>query len=250
MLFTWALLIGIFLISLILSMLGLGGGLIYSPLFALLGFEKAMVVSTSLFLNLGAAASAAGIYMRRGMVDYSVALPLLTAGLSAPLGALTTHRIDTQSFIAILAIIVLFGAVRMLIEPSYEVAEKYRNTAGKVCGSALIGLAVGFIAGLVGIGGGIFLVPLLIYILKVPTKTAAASNTFIVCFSSLTGFATHASISSIDWPFVLLTAVFSFAGGQVGSRIMAGKLKEGTVRLLFAAVFFVMGCRLLFRVLL
>lgn len=250
MFFIWALLIGIFLISLILSMLGLGGGLIYSPLFALLGLEKSVVVSTSLFLNLVTAASASGIYLRRGMVDYSVALPLLAAGLSAPLGALTTHCIDTQSFITILATFVLFGAVHMLIEPSDEVAEEDRNTAGKVCGSALIGLAVGFIAGLVGIGGGIFLVPLLIYVLKVPTKTAAASNTFIVCFSSLTGFATHASISSINWPFVLLAAVFSFAGGQVGSRIMAGKLQEGTVRLLFAAVFFVMGCRLLFRVLL
>lgn len=250
MFFIWALLIGIFLISLILSMLGLGGGLIYSPLFALLGLEKSVVVSTSLFLNLVTAASASGIYLRRGMVDYSVALPLLAAGLSAPLGALTTHCIDTQSFITILATFVLFGAVHMLIEPSDEVAEEDRNTAGKVCGSALIGLAVGFIAGLVGIGGGIFLVPLLIYVLKVPTKTAAASNTFIVGFSSLTGFATHASISSINWPFVLLAAVFSFAGGQVGSRIMAGKLQEGTVRLLFAAVFFVMGCRLLFRVLL
>ncbi|MEF8943230.1 MAG: sulfite exporter TauE/SafE family protein [Desulfohalobiaceae bacterium] len=247
MLFSTALLLGIFLISLTLTMLGLGGGLIYSPLFALLGLDKAVVVSTSLFLNLVAAASAAGIYMRRGMVDYHVALPLLAAGLSAPLGALTTHRIDTQSFIAILAIVVLFGAVRMLIAPSSEAVAEYESTWKKIGGSALIGLAVGFIAGLVGIGGGIFIVPLLIYVLKIPTKTAAASNTFIVCFSSLTGFATHASIGSIDWSFLLLAAVFSFAGGQVGSRIMAGKLQGKTVRLLFAGVLFVMSARLLYQ---
>jgi uncharacterized membrane protein YfcA len=250
MLFTGALLICIFLIALTLTMLGLGGGLIYSPLFALLGFEKSMVASTSLFLNLVAAASAAGIYMRRGMVDHGVALPLLAAGLSAPLGALTTHRIDTQSFIAILSVIVLFGAVRMLIAPSGETATEYRSTLGKICGSALIGLAVGFIAGLVGIGGGVFIVPLLIYALKVPTKTAAASNTFIVCFSSLTGFVTHASVSAINWPFVLLAAVFSFAGGQVGSRLMAEKLKGRTVRLLFAGVLFAMSARLLYQALL
>ncbi|MEF8822709.1 MAG: sulfite exporter TauE/SafE family protein [Desulfohalobiaceae bacterium] len=247
MLFTGSLLLGVFLISLTLTMLGLGGGLIYSPLFALVGFEKSMVASTSLFLNLVAAASAAGVYMRRGMVDYTVALPLLTAGLSAPLGAMTTHRIDTESFIAILAVIVLFGAVRMIIAPRREAAAEYTSTALKVCGSALIGLVVGFIAGLVGIGGGIFIVPLLIYVLRVPTRTAAASNTFIVCFSSLTGFATHASISVIDWPFVLLAAFFSFIGGQVGSRLMAGKLQGKTVRVLFALVLLAMSGRLLYQ---
>ena len=249
MVFTGALLIGIFLISLVLTMVGLGGGLLFSPLFALLGFEKSVVASTSLFLNLVAAASAAGIYMRRGMVDYSVALPLLTAGLSAPLGALTTHRIDAQSFVLILAVVVLFGAVRMLIQPKGEVREEYQGTAFKVCGSAAIGLGVGFISGLVGIGGGVFIVPLLIYALKIPTRTAAASNTVIVCFSSLTGFATHASMSAINWPFVLLAAVFSFAGGQFGSRIMSGKLQGKTVRLIFAGVLFVMSARLLYQAL-
>ncbi len=247
MLFTGSLLLGVFLISLILTMLGLGGGLIYSPLFALVGFDKAMVASTSLFLNLVAAASAAGVYMRRGMVDYSVALPLLTAGLSAPLGALATHRIDTESFIAILAVVVFFGAVRMIIAPRREATQEYTSTGLKVCGSALIGLVVGFIAGLVGIGGGIFIVPLLIYVLRVPTRIAAASNTFIVCFSSLTGFATHASISAIDWSFVLLAAVFSFAGAQAGSRIMSRRLQGRTVRLIFAGVLIVMSGRLLYQ---
>lgn len=245
MLFTSALLLGIFLISLTLTMVGLGGGLLYSPLFALLGFEKSMVVSTSLFLNLVAAGSAAGIYIRRGMVDYSIALPLLAAGLSAPLGALTTHRIDTQSFIIILAVVVLFGAIRMLISPKREVKTEQENKLKKAIGSGIIGLAIGFMAGLLGIGGGVFIVPLLIYVIKVPTKTAAASNTFIVCFSSLTGFVTHASISSIDWSFILLAAVFSFAGGQIGSRLMAGKLQGRTVRYIFAGVLFLMSARLI-----
>lgn len=248
MLFSAALLLGIFLIAMVLTMVGLGGGLLFSPLFAVLGFEKSMVASTSLFLNLVGAASAAGIYMRRGMIDFTVALPLLAAGLSAPLGALTTQRIDTETFMTVLAVIVAFGAIRMLIAPKGEARPEQTDTGKKVIGSALIGLAVGFMAGLVGIGGGVFIVPLLIYVLKVPTKTAAASNTFIVCFSSLTGFATHAAVSTIDWSFILLAAVFSFAGGQVGSRLMASKLQGRTVRLIFAAVLLVMSGRLLSKV--
>ncbi len=250
MLFSAALLLGIFLIAMTLTMVGLGGGLLFSPLFALLGFEKSMVASTSLFLNLVGAASAAGIYMRRGMIDFSVALPLLAAALSAPLGALTTQRVDTETFITVLAVIVAFGAVRMFIAPKGEAGPERTGKATKAVGSAVIGLAVGFMAGLVGIGGGVFIVPLLIYVLKVPTKTAAASNTFIVCFSSLTGFVTHASVSSIDWSFILLAAVFSFAGGQAGSRLMAGKLQGRTVRYIFAGVLLVMSGRLLSKVLL
>jgi hypothetical protein len=248
MLFTAALLFGIFLIAMTLTMVGLGGGLLFSPLFALLGFEKSMVASTSLFLNLVGAASAAGIYMRRGMIDFTVALPLLAAALSAPLGALTTQKIDTETFMLVLAVIVAFGAIRMFIAPKGQAIAKQTSTGTKVVGSAVIGLAVGFMAGLVGIGGGVFIVPLLIYVLKVPTKTAAASNTFIVCFSSLTGFATHASVSSIDWSFILLAAVFSFAGGQVGSRLMATKLQGRTVRLIFAGVLLIMSGRLLSKV--
>jgi hypothetical protein len=250
MLFTSALLFGIFLISLILTMLGLGGGLLFSPLFALLEFEKSMVASASLFLNLTGAASAASIYIRRGMVDYAVALPLLAAGLSAPLGALVNHRINTDTFVLILAVVVSFGAVRMLFAPKKEVQPQQENTLKKGAGSGGIGLAVGFMAGLLGIGGGVFIVPLLIYVLKVPTKTAAASNTFIVCFSSLTGFVTHASLASIDWSFILLAAAFAFAGGQLGSRLMAGKLRGRTVRLLFAVVLLLMSGRLLHTVIL
>ena len=61
----------IFLISLLLTMVGLGGGLIFSPLFVILGFAKADAASASLFLNLIAAASAAFTYARKKMVDFS-----------------------------------------------------------------------------------------------------------------------------------------------------------------------------------
>ena len=247
MFFQAVLLFAIFLIALVLTMVGLGGGLLFSPLFALLGFEKSMVASTSLFLNLAGAASAASIYLRRGMIDYPVALPLLAGGLTAPLGALANQHIDTKTFTLILAIVVLFGALRMLFSPKGQVQEQQGSNLGRAVGSGAIGLAIGFMSGLLGIGGGVFIVPLLIYVLKVPTKTAAASNTLVVCFSSLSGFASHAAMSSINWPFILLAALFSFAGGQVGSRLMAEKLQGRTVRLIFVAVLFLMSARLLYK---
>ena len=95
----------IFFSSLILTMIGLGGGLIFSPLFVLLGFPTSMAVSASLFLNGIAAASAAFVYIRKKMVDYSVSLPLIvTSILGAPLGAVTTRWIDTRVFIGIMSV--------------------------------------------------------------------------------------------------------------------------------------------------
>jgi uncharacterized membrane protein YfcA len=87
----------ILLSSFILTMVGLRGGLIFSPLFVLLDFPKNTAVSASLFLNGIAAASAAYVYIQKKMVVFSVSLPLIiTSSLSAPLGALTTHRINLK----------------------------------------------------------------------------------------------------------------------------------------------------------
>ena len=89
------LLIIIFLASFVLTMVGLGGGLIFSPLFVLLKFPVTTAVSASLFLNGIAAVSAAITYFRKRMIDVKVGLPLLvTSTLFAPLGAMITARIN------------------------------------------------------------------------------------------------------------------------------------------------------------
>lgn len=236
--------------SLVLTMIGLGGGLIFSPLFVLLGFPKAMAVSASLFLNGIAAVSAAGVYIRKKMVDFSVALPLIIASSAgAPLGALASRRVDTRAFLVIMAAVVLAAALRMLFSARVKSRGAETGRFARMAASGLIGLGIGFMAGLLGIGGGVFVVPLLIYFVGIPTRTAAASSAFIVCFSSLSGFVTHAAMVSIDWQFVLLAAVFSFAGGQIGSRIMAEKLKGRSIRIVFGIVLVGFSLKLLHRAL-
>jgi len=115
----------------------------------------------------------------------------------------------------------------------------------KLIGGTIIGLVVGVMAGLLGIGGGVFIVPLLIYALKMPTKTAAATSIFIVVFSSFSGFLTHISLAGTDWKFILLAAIFSFSGGQLGSKIMSEKLKGKVVRRIFGVVLIVFAFKLI-----
>jgi len=244
----FVLLLIIFLSSFILTMVGLGGGLIFSPLFVLLDFPKNVAVSASLFLNGIAAASAAYIYIKKKMVDFSISLPLIiTSSLGAPLGALTTHRIHLRLFMGIMALVIFLAALRMLFSKQLKSRKEGSSRLTRIIAGGLIGLVIGFIAGLLGIGGGVFIVPLLIYFLGIPTKSAAATSIFIVCFSSFVGFATHASIGAIDWKFILPAALFSFAGGQIGSWIMSEKLKGRTIRIIFGVVLLLFSAKLILR---
>jgi hypothetical protein len=238
----------IFLISLLLTMVGLGGGLIFSPLFVILGFAKADAASASLFLNLIAAASAAFTYARKKMVDFSLSIPLIvSSGMAAPMGSYLNQRIDLKPFLIVMSIVLAAAGVRMLLSPPAEAESDDMPPAKKTVVGILIGACIGLLSGLLGIGGGVFVVPLLIYALKTPTKIAAASSTFIVCFSSLTGFLGYAAMGQIDWRFILPAAAASFAGGQAGARIMSGRLKGKTVRVMFSVVLFILCAKLAHR---
>lgn len=238
--------VAIFCASFILTMVGLGGGLIFAPLFVLLGFPVATAVPASLFLNGIAAFSAALTYYRKGMVDVKTAVPLLISStLAAPLGALLTKVIDVRLFAAIMALVIVLAALRMLFAGKAAAEEGQRSSAAKVFGGAGIGLVIGLMGGLLGIGGGVFIVPLLIYVLRMPTKAAAATSIFIVVFPSFSGFIAHISLAATDWTFILLAGIFSFAGGQLGSRLMSEKMKGKAIRRIFAVVLLLFSLKLL-----
>ena len=238
----------IFFASLILTMVGLGGGLIFSPLFVLLEFPLSTAVSASLFLNGIAAFSAAITYYRKKMIDIKTAIPLLISStLAAPFGAMLTGLIDIKVFSGILALVILLASMRMLFPGKVVERALETNVKSRVIGGTAIGITVGVMAGLLGIGGGVFIVPLLIYVLKMPTKMAAATSIFIVVFSSFSGFVAHISLASTDWKFIMLAALFSFAGGLIGSRIMSEKLKEAAIRRIFGVVLLAFFLKLLHK---
>ncbi len=240
------LLAAIFCASFILTMVGLGGGLVFSPLFLLLGFPVTTAVSASLFLNGIAALSAALTYYRKKMIDIKTAVPLLvSSSLAAPIGAMLTSLIDLRIFSGILALIIFLAAMRMIFSGKAENQGKKIGNTGRILGGGAIGVAVGIMAGLLGIGGGVFIVPLLIYVLKIPTKTAAATSIFIVVFSSFSGFVAHISLASTDWKFILFAGVFSFAGGHLGSRIMSERLKGKAVRRIFGVFLLIFFLKLI-----
>ena len=238
--------VAVFFISLVLTMVGLGGGLIFSPMFVILGFVKSDAASASLFLNMMAAASAAYSYSRKKMVDFSLSVPLIiSSSLAAPVGSYLNVRIDVQPYLIIMAVVLAMAGARMLMSPPAEIESSNMASTNKITWGIIIGAFIGLMGGLLGIGGGVFIVPLLIYVLKTPIKTAAASSTFIVCFSSLTGFLGYASLAKINWMFILPAAVASFAGGRAGASIMSNRLKGRSIQIIFSFLLFALCAKLL-----
>jgi uncharacterized membrane protein YfcA len=236
----------IFGISMVMTMVGLGGGLIYSPLFVILGMAKSQAASASLFLNLVAAASAAFAYSRKKMVDYPLSIPLIvSSSLTAPAGAYLNVLIDPRPFLIVMAVVLALAGVRMLLSPASAAAKADASPTAKVIGGISIGACIGLVGGLLGIGGGVFVVPLLIFVLKTPAKIAAASSTFIVCFSSLTGFLGYASMATVNWMFLWPAALVCIAGGQVGARIMSTRVKARFINVIFSAILFVLCAKLI-----
>lgn len=151
------------------------------------------------------------------MVDFSLSIPLIvSSSLAAPAGSYLNVHIDLKPFLMIMAVVLALAAIRMLLSRAAEVETIGMEPWKKVLAGIGIGACIGLMGGMLGIGGGVFMVPLLIYVLKTPTKIAAASSTFIVCFSSFTGFLGYASMEKINWWFILPAAVASLAGGQAG----------------------------------
>ena len=92
-------------------------------------------------------------------------------------------------------------------------------TAGWVTLIAIVGLAVGFIAGLLGVGGGILIVPFMVYVLKTPTKIAAGSSHLIISFSALAGILGHLTSHRFDLPLVAMMGIAVLIGGNLGARV-------------------------------
>ncbi len=105
---------------------------------------------------------------------------------------------------------------------------------------AVLGAASGFVAGLLGVGGGIVMVPVLTGPLRVPMKSAVASSLVAVAIFSVPALVTHWALGHIDWAFALPLMVGVVPGARIGAHLTIGA-SERTVRLLFGALIIVLA---------
>ena len=236
----------VFFIAVIFSMLGLGGGLVYVPLFYWLGIDMLIAIPTALLLNAVTSSSAAITYLRKGMVDLHTAAPFIIAStIGAPIGAYFTKFIPVETLLGGLSIILLLAGTRMAFYKNGKSDETISTTDVK--NYAVIGVIFGFIigmaAGLLGIGGGMFIVPILVA-LGFGMKRASATSGFIIIFSSISGFLGHLGSGHLDTELMIYTAIAAFIGGQVGSHLMYSRVKSKTIKQMFGVVLWIMAVKI------
>jgi uncharacterized protein len=225
-----------FVVAFVFSMLGMGGAQLYIPILYWLGMDfKSEAIPLGLLLNLVNSSSAAIVYGRQKLIDWRVAIPFgVTMILFAPVGTLFNISLPTQPVIIIFAFFTAIAALLMLSgwKPKRgALTPQQRIILGISAGSIL-----GFLTGLIGRGGGSFVVPLL-YISGLDPRAAAATSALVVTGSGISGFISHlATAASPDWGIWLAAALAVLAGSQIGSRLMSTHMKPRAVKAIFGVV--------------
>ena len=217
-------------------MLGMGGSQLYIPILFWLGMDfKTQAIPLGLLLNIVNSSSALITYGRKKLVEWRVAIPFgLAMVLFAPLGAWLNISLSTKPIILIFSIFTAAAAIMMLIgwkPKSFEFTNKRKTIFGISSGSVL-----GFISGLIGRGGGSFVVPLL-YIFGLGVKNAAATSAFVITCSATSSFISHIfTAAQPQWIIWILCVIAVIGGSQLGSRLMVAKLKSKNIKIIFGIV--------------
>ncbi len=238
-----------FLIAFVFSMLGMGGSQLYIPILFWFGMDfKTQAIPLGMLLNVINSSSAAVTYHRRGLIDWRIALPFgLTMVIFAPIGTLLNIAAPTDVLLVVFALFTAAAALLMLSgwRPSREEFKSRERMAIGLMGGAGLGL----IAGLIGRGGGSFVVPLL-YVVGLDPKIAAATSAFIVSCSGTSSFISHMVFAAEpQWDIWIACAVAVFAGSQIGSRVMAHHARPRHVRAVFGGVLLTVAAILLIQAL-
>jgi len=238
----------ILVLAVLFSMLGLGGAMLYVPVFHWFGFDfKSVAIPTGLLLNGITVVSAAVVYMRAKMVDVKGSIPLVISSfIGAPLGAYATQFVPTDTLILLFALGMIFAGGRMLLSAAKPDKTEMLPLKTRLIWMTVGGFGIGMLAGLLGIGGGFLFVPMMMA-MGYPTKKAAATSAFVVIFSSFSGFAGHVAEGHFNWPLMIATAVAVIIGGQIGARVMKDKMKAKWIKQMFAVVLLGVAVKLLVK---
>ena len=229
----------------LLAMAGLGAAFLFVPLFYYLGVPLAEATPTALLLNVVSLLFATINYWRGKLINWRVGIPVLvTAVVLSPIGARLTASTNTTLLLAMFAAFLVFAGFMMLFYKA-KVREKALNRPVEVAAGAGVGTVAGFLGGLLGVGGGNFILPVLNW-LGLDAKVAAGTTALVVVFSSLSGFLGHATMSSLDPVFIGVMAVMAAVGSIIGSQLMKNKVSNTQLKRIIGVLLWLIAAKMIF----
>ncbi len=222
------------LAALVFSMLGQGGGAIYTPVQVLAGVDFHVAATTSLFLIMVLSVSSSLVFHKAGKIDWPLAGVLeSTTAVGGFAGGWWSAPFSGPALSVLFAIVIgsaaLFMVRTVVREPDCPAEARglmsWPRTLGgqRYCVNLALALPVTFVAGLlsglVGVGGGILNIPIMVLLLGIPMDIAVGCSAFMVGLTAAGGFAGHVVHGHWDWRASLVFAVLVFIGAQLGSRM-------------------------------
>jgi len=215
------------------GLFGVGGATISTPGIRALGASAAIAVGTTLPSIIPGAASGTLRYRREGLLDLRAVALTAPVGVAAAVGgAALTEVVPGDGHVLMLATAALLGfsTWRMARQPAVpappapesdaEAADPPRHPpAASPARFAGVGFVAGMLSGLLGIGGGVVMVPGFTQWVGMPVKRAIGTSLACVALFAIPGTITHALLDNIDWRFALLLAVGVIPGARVGARL-------------------------------
>jgi uncharacterized protein len=234
----------VFSFTTVLTIAGVGAAFILIPVFLSLGIPLLTAMSTALLLNAVAMVFASISYAKEKLIVFKTAFPILiVASILSPLGARTAEHLPKTVLLWMFVGFLVFAGSMMLF---YKAKEREVETdTKKLIGYGVgVGSFAGYLGGLLGVGGGNFIVPVLVWLGFNP-KNAAATTAFIVIFSSFSGFLGHASLGNIDMKLLAFCAIGSVAGALFGAYLMKKKLSGKQVKVAIGLILYLIAVKMI-----
>lgn len=239
------LLLSFFIIAMVYASVGFGGGssylaLLAQPVFTLL---PDVIRPTALLCNIIVVTGGTIIFYREGKIKLKEVWPFIVMSIPmAYVGGL--WKLDNHTFFVLLGTTLFVAAVALWLKPQNTAAE---NRYNKHSINIILGGGIGFLSGLISIGGGIFLSPILHFINWSEAKKISALASLFIFVNSVSGLLGQLhQQATIEWQFIWPLLLGVLVGGQIGSRLGAKKFNPLYVKRITAVLIFLAGLKILF----
>lgn len=245
-------------VGLTLALTGAGGAILGVPLLVFgLGIPVSEASPIALLAVAIAASYGAVLGFRAGILRYKAALVMSAFGLLfSPVGLWVAQQVPNQPLMIIFAVVLLYVSITMFLQAQRELHGVAVNTGktqpclldetrGKLvwtlpCFRAMIaaGSTAGFLSGLLGVGGGFVIVPVLKKTTNLPIKSIVATSLGVITLISLTGVVGSSIIGTMNWqtaiPFAVGTLIGMQSGKSIGKHIAGPRLQQGFATVAFS----------------
>lgn len=236
-----------FLIALFYASVGFGGGSSYLAVLSLFGINFLLLRSTALLCNITVVGSGVYVFSKHRLINWPKVLPLIIC--SVPMAYFGGRLRITEFYFFIALGIVLMLAAMFMLWQALSVTKNTNQYFGHKIIGGVVGSIIGFFSGMIGIGGGIFLAPILHFLRWDKPKVIAATASLFILLNSMAGLIGQFANPNFkfNFKFALPLIIAVSIGGQIGTRLNIMHFKPNTIRVLTAILIALVGARILIK---